>query len=82
MNYENIAETAADADVLVLEKDAVTDRVLGVHVEKLRDLTGSGVVTVPVTMTKEGAKLAVYVMNGADGMALLAEPASATVIAR
>ena len=82
MNYENIAETAADADVLVLEKDAVTDRVLGVHVEKLRDLTGSGVVTVPVTMTQEGSKLAVYVMNGTDGMVLLAEPASATVIAR
>ncbi len=82
MNYENIAETAADADVLVLEKDAVTDRVLGVHVEKLHDLTGSGVITIPVTMTKEGSKLAVYVMNGADGMVLLAEPASATVLAR
>lgn len=80
IDYENIADAAANAEILVVEKDAETGKILSLHLKSLNNITGSGTATIPVVLEEAGSKLEIYALNSAGGMVLLAEPETVDVI--
>lgn len=82
VDYDNVSGVAADVDILVVEKNPTSGKIVSIHVTELEDISGSGIATVPVTLEEAGSKLEVYVLSSADGMILLSEPGFSNVVER
>lgn len=72
IDYTNLSGAEFDLDILVVERDAGTNKLIDATVIKKEDIAGdAGSLSCEFEIHQAGSKLDIYVLNSADGMILL-----------
>lgn len=72
IDYTNMSGDTFDADVLIVEREAETNKLIDATVIKKENIVGdAGSLNCEFEIQQAGSKLDIYVLNSADGMILL-----------
>jgi len=75
IDYTNLSGTPFNADILIVERDPVTNSIINVNILKQENIEGdAGTINCDFEIEQEGTKVDVYILNSVEGMILLSPP--------